>query len=151
MEEFWATSYKSKSTPPPSPINATKPSPNTYIAHLQSKKKARTLTDEYELYLSIAPIDSDDHDPRKWWLEPMQQKLYPNLSRMALDMLSIPAMSAEPERIFSGVKMTITDRRARLGMELVEALKCLKSWMGLESWMEETIIVDRGDGLSVSE
>jgi hAT family C-terminal dimerisation region len=48
---------------------------------------------------------------------------------MALDILSIPAMSAEPERLFSGAKITITDRRNRLGIESIEAIECLKSWL----------------------
>ena len=61
---------------------------------------------------------------------------------MALDMLSIPAMSAEPERVFSGSKITISDRRYRLGIELIEALECLKSWMGIEEWLDETVLVD---------
>jgi hypothetical protein len=49
---------------------------------------------------------------------------------MALDVLSIPAMSAEPERLFSGTKITITDRRNRVGIESIEATECLKSWLG---------------------
>jgi hypothetical protein len=56
---------------------------------------------------------------------------FPNLSRMALDILSIPAMSAHPERLFSGAKITISDRRCRLGMPTIQALECLKSWLGL--------------------
>ena len=49
---------------------------------------------------------------------------------MALDILSIPAMSAEPERLFSGAKITITDRRNKLGIESIQAIECLKSWLG---------------------
>lgn len=41
---------------------------------------------------------------------------------MAVDILSIPAMSAEPERLFSGAKITITDRQNRLGSDVIEAL-----------------------------
>ena len=51
---------------------------------------------------------------------------------MALDILSIPAMSAEPERLFSGAKISITDRRNRLSIQSIEALECLKSWFGLK-------------------
>jgi hypothetical protein len=51
---------------------------------------------------------------------------------MAVDILSIPAMSAEPERLFSGAKITLRDRRNRLGSEVVEALECLKSWFGIQ-------------------
>ena len=52
---------------------------------------------------------------------------------MALDILVILAMSAKPERLFSGAKITITDRRNRIGIEAIEALKCLKSWLGLKA------------------
>ena len=62
-------------------------------------------------------------------LEPTQRKTYPNLSVMALDVLSIPAMSAEPERLFSSAAITITDRRNRLGIESIQAIECLKSWL----------------------
>ena len=47
---------------------------------------------------------------------------------MALEYLSIPAMSAELERVFSGVKITLFDRRYSLGDEAINALECLKSW-----------------------
>ena len=47
---------------------------------------------------------------------------------MGLDLLSIPAMSAEPERVFSGAKHTITDLRNRLNEQSIEATECLKSW-----------------------
>ena len=43
------------------------------------------------------------------------------------------AMSAKPERLFSGAKITITDRRNRIGIEAIEALECLKSWLGLKA------------------
>ena len=80
-----------------------------------------------------------------WWIEPEQQKRYPNLSRMALDYLSIPGMSAEPERLFSATKHTIRDLRYRIGSDTVEALQCLRSWLkikdnefkGLTRWVEE--------------
>jgi hypothetical protein len=52
---------------------------------------------------------------------------------MALDILLIPAMSAEPERLFSSAKITITDRWNRLGIESVQAIKCCKSWFGQNS------------------
>src|SRR5882757_1729129 len=43
---------------------------------------------------------------------------------MALDILSIPAMSAEPERLFSGAKISITDRRNRLGISVGSSTHC---------------------------
>jgi len=58
---------------------------------------------------------------------------------MALDILSIPTMSADPERLFSGAKITITDRRNRLGIDTIEALECLKSWLGIIGAVEDEI------------
>jgi hAT family C-terminal dimerisation region len=85
-----------------------------------------TLFDEYQSYIAAPRIKVKD--VRKWWLEDTQQTLYPNLSKMALDLLSIPAMSAEPERLFSDTKITLQDRRNRLGIDIIEAIECIKSW-----------------------
>ena len=47
---------------------------------------------------------------------------------MALDIFSIPAMSADPERLFSSSKQVLKDTRNRLKSDALEALECLKSW-----------------------
>jgi hAT family C-terminal dimerisation region len=47
---------------------------------------------------------------------------------MAFDILSIPAMSAETERVFSGAKLTISPSRNRLGEDIIEATECLNRW-----------------------
>jgi hypothetical protein len=65
----------------------------------------------------------------EWWLRPEQQWDYPRLSQMAVGILSIPAMSAEPERIFSGARRTITWSRQQLSGAMIEKLECLKSWI----------------------
>jgi hypothetical protein len=48
---------------------------------------------------------------------------------MAFDFLSIPSISAEPERLFSSTKITITDRQNCLESDILEALQCLRSWL----------------------
>ena len=48
---------------------------------------------------------------------------------MAINILSIPAMSAEPERIFSGYRRIISWTRIRLGVKVIEEGECLKSWI----------------------
>jgi hypothetical protein len=65
---------------------------------------------------------------------------------MALDYLTIPAMSAEPERVFSGAKITLSDRRYRMGDDALEALECLKSWQ-----RDGLIAVTRKDIKAVEE
>jgi len=47
---------------------------------------------------------------------------------MALAYLTVPAISAEPERVVSGAKITMSDRRCRMGDDAVEAVDCRKSW-----------------------
>ena len=69
---------------------------------------------------------------RKWWLLPEQQRDYPNLSRMALDILSIPAMSASIERLFSSANITVSDRRNRLSPDTIEKIESLKSWLKIK-------------------
>ena len=64
---------------------------------------------------------------------------------MAIDIHSIPAMSAEPERVFSGAKHTISDQRNSLKSETIELLECLKSWFRLGVFTEQdlhAIVVD---------
>ena len=56
---------------------------------------------------------------------------------MALDILSIPAMSADPQRLFSGAKISVSDRRNRLGIYTIEALECLKSWLKISTLVDE--------------
>ena len=114
IQTFWVNSYSPKETPVQNlPGATTKPEKNTFKAWQQSRKKTRVLGDQYQQYCNIEVVE-DVIDTRKWWQEPSQQLNYPNLSVMALDILSIPAMSAEPERLFSGAKITIADRRNRI-------------------------------------
>jgi hypothetical protein len=48
---------------------------------------------------------------------------------MALNILSIPAILADPKRLFLGAKIAISDRRNRLGIATIQAIECLKSWI----------------------
>ena len=50
---------------------------------------------------------------------------------MAINILLILAISADPERLFSGAKLTITDWQNNLGITTIQALECLKSWMNI--------------------
>ena len=95
------------------------------------------LQDEYLKYCQL-PINPEC-DARGWWMEPAQRTAYPNLHKMAIDILSIPAMSAEPEWLFSGAKITVTERRNRLGVDTIEYLECLKSWLAITDtpWAED--------------
>jgi hypothetical protein len=47
---------------------------------------------------------------------------------MAIDILSIPPMSDEPERVFSGARRTVTWDRGQIEAETIELRECLKHW-----------------------
>ena len=67
-----------------------------------------------------------------WWLDPVHRSRFPQLSRLAADLLSIPAFSAEPERLFSNARRTLSDDRNCLEIDMIETLECLKSWLKSE-------------------
>jgi hypothetical protein len=48
---------------------------------------------------------------------------------MAIDILLIPAMSADPERVFSSAQQTISWERMSLGADTINMGECLKSWI----------------------
>jgi hypothetical protein len=70
----------------------------------------------------------DGDDVMSYWAGKRNDPRWKDLARMALEILSIPAMSTEPERVFSGAKITISDCQCSLGDNIVEALECCKSW-----------------------
>lgn len=53
---------------------------------------------------------------------------YPNLSRMATDLLSIPTMSAETERSFSSAGKMVSAVRSRLDRHTIGMAQSLRSW-----------------------
>lgn len=139
MEDLWRSEYKSSEPTPLASLNDRPDSEKTkQQLWLESKKKGLvTLQDEYKPYCQ-APLVSDNVDARRWWFEETQQKTYPNLSRMALDLLSMPATSASPGRLFSAASLTKSNRRNRMSSESIEALECLRSWYKLRMVSNET-------------
>lgn len=84
--------------------------------------------DEYKCFIGQTPI-AIDCSPLTWWLREEQSQQYPRLSKMAINVLSIPAMSAEPERVFSDARRTISWDRCQLGSRTIERGECMKSWI----------------------
>jgi hypothetical protein len=82
-----------------------------------------TALDEYRDYCQD-PRECIEN-PINWWRGHMSQ--YLQLSRMAFDYLSILAMSAAVERIFSSSKLMLLQARNRLSTESIKAAECLQS------------------------
>jgi hypothetical protein len=68
--------------------------------------------------------------PIPYWLGKRAQ--WPQLAQMALDIYSTPAMSDEPERVFSITGNVLAQRRRRLTSDAVQWLLCLRSWQNSE-------------------
>ncbi|KAF3762264.1 HAT dimerization, partial [Cryphonectria parasitica EP155] len=66
-------------------------------------------------------------EPLVWWAA--RKAEFPALSQMAFDVLSIPAMSSECERVFSQGKLTMSSQRRRMKSSTLELLLCLKDWL----------------------
>ncbi|OJT15390.1 Zinc finger BED domain-containing protein RICESLEEPER 3 [Trametes pubescens] len=86
--------------------------------------KPNEVSDELARYLSSDPEDVSD--PIQWWCDRRAQ--YPNLSRMAIDFLTIPATSVPVEHLFSIGRLLLPYIRNRMQGQTTRALLCLKSW-----------------------
>jgi hypothetical protein len=73
------------------------------------------------------PGDSDIKDPIAYWVA--NQDEYPRLARMAFDVMTVPAMSAECERLFSAVGLMVTTLRCRLDASTIGTVQSLRSWL----------------------
>ncbi|KJZ69742.1 hypothetical protein HIM_10853 [Hirsutella minnesotensis 3608] len=84
--------------------------------------------DEYARWQKgLLPTDSDIRDPREYWHA--QRFKYPRLSRMAMDFMTVQAMSAECERLFSAAGRMVTPLRSRLEASTIAICQVLRSWL----------------------
>ncbi len=74
-----------------------------------------------------------------WLMSPAQWSRFPLLSSRTIDIFSIPTMSSEAERVFSGAKHKISDQRLSLHIETIEGLECLKSWFQAGIFTQEDL------------
>jgi hypothetical protein len=65
-------------------------------------------------------------NPIEYWLGLRER--YPDLSRLALDVLSIPSSSCECGRMFSELGDLLEPRRRNLSPELLAAIQCVRRW-----------------------
>ena len=100
---------------------------DSFLARTQPRR-AEHDQNEFDTYINgpQVPLTSwSDHNVFEWWMH----SEFPSLRQWAFDVLSIPAMSAEVERVFSQARRLITVDRNRLGSEMVEQLACMKHWL----------------------
>lgn len=136
ITDLWRTEYKRQDAAIASPVKQRRwrhePSKmeehrmrGLQQAHMTSHKVVNG--DELERWLKEQLTTESATNPLEWW-RVTGSKHYPQLTQMAVDLLSIPAMSDEPERLFSRLGLIITPRRNHLKQDAVQAIACLHSW-----------------------
>jgi hypothetical protein len=93
----------------------------------QRQQRTKGAGDEFERFIN-SPAIAINTPALNWWLQQQQRTSYPQLSKMAIDVLSAVPMSAESERVFSAARRTIPWTRARLEGAIIEQIECLKHW-----------------------
>lgn len=82
------------------------------------------LKNEIEDYEKLPRITAARPNNLKWWNE--RSKDFPLLSRIALVTLSVPVTEVSVERLFSHLKIVVSDRRTNLRSEIIEAILFLR-------------------------
>jgi hypothetical protein len=104
---------------------------------------------QYEAYTeSKQEMLDPDENLFKWWAGRLPK--LPALVHWAWDMLSIPAMSSECERSFSGAKLTIVPIRNALEADVVEAIEVLNRWQKIEKQDRQRSQAEAQQGLVVN-
>ena len=134
FQDFWDTTYKNRSIIQDETTTIIDPEAATddlFDQYLTVPESVTSVPQE-DSYASYCrePVNPKFEDLLQYWS--LQENNYPDLAKMAYDLHSIPAMSAECERVFSSTKLLFTDLRARMGDDVIEASECLKSWSRLE-------------------
>ena len=122
--ETWTTEFK-----PLAPPLQQRGLDDTFLYQLLGLPDIDTKRDEFDRYARHEPTSIDNpktFNPITWWND--SKVAFPSLHLFAWDTLSIPAMSAECERVFSSCKKLITPERNRLAEDIIEASECLKNW-----------------------
>ncbi|KAL9563898.1 hypothetical protein ACKAV7_011933 [Fusarium commune] len=105
--------------------------PNEWDALLEELEVTEDLgdsMDDLEDFIKATPIKISG-SPLQWWCHKDQRKTYPQLSRMAIDILSIAPESADPESAFSGGRRTLSWDRERMTCENLEKVECIGNWL----------------------
>lgn len=81
-------------------------------------------------YISLRTQALFRENPIEWWIK--RRVEFPNLWRIALDILGIPATSTPSERLFSMAGEIYSSRRKCLHGDTVQAILNVGSWWGAE-------------------
>jgi hypothetical protein len=87
-----------------STIDANSTRHSDFLVWKYGRSAVVSASDELDKYLRVERETLPDLDVHSWWMQ--HQTQYPLLFRMAMDIMAIPAMASEVERVFSGYILT---------------------------------------------
>lgn len=102
-----------------------------YKAKQRPEYASPRAVDDFYCFIDIDPINLNSVKLTllEWWCQSTQRRSYPRLSQIAITILSIPAASAEPKRVFSGAQRTCSQSRLRLIPRNIKIIKCIGNWL----------------------
>ncbi|CAF1443450.1 unnamed protein product [Didymodactylos carnosus] len=102
------------------------PSTTNLLCLCYDKPRAdKTQADEVLLWSqSVFDDFTNDDDLFSFWRKKKDE--FPIIGAIARKLLGIPASNTSVERLFSSTKITVSDRRTRLGAEKIDKLMFLK-------------------------
>lgn len=129
IKSIWEKEYKGNDTIELGPVIGSKHKerePDILDRYLRTPR-TEIPCDCFDSYIngSITEL-GEDANAVAWWNNPANP--WKDLRKLAFDLLSIPAVSAEVERVFSSAKRLITPDRNRLNDETIEYLELLRYW-----------------------
>jgi hypothetical protein len=135
FEHFWSTynpvEAAATTTLRGSPGRATSSFDDTIDSVLDNDTDSLGAEDEHNSWLTEPAWTADQYKfgctPIEYWLQ--QRLKYPNLSQLAIDVMTIPASSADCERVFSGTGRVMEPQRRKMGSELMAALIGTQRWI----------------------
>jgi len=152
LRTVWTTSYKPAPVDKPlqpAPVSApasagsrAKRTPVNFDIVLNYGHQARQEPDALEEYLKAPPLPLE-RDPIGYWLrqrkggEIMADPAAIALAQMALDYLSVPATSVDPERVFSFSGGSITKLRHQLSDDSARPVVMVGLWSKVDGLLPE--------------
>lgn len=123
VHQYWQDHHASRQGTSDKLIPIREPTPREIMLGRGILSIQKTHDDPFMIYIHRASEQSEA-GVLNWWLQygPIE------LQQMALDILSIPAMSAEIERLFSSTKKLLTPDRNALSTESLEMYELLRNW-----------------------
>lgn len=97
------------------------------------KKAKRNGVDSYLEDNLLPPLSDLEFNILEWWEK--NTAMYPNLSKMARDILAIPVSTVSSESAFSTAGRVVDDHRSRLNPTTIEALVCTQDWFREEYYI----------------